>query len=92
MITMPFVVLQFISGVFIPFTELPGWLIDIASLFPLKWMCQGFRSVFLGDAGAVLEITGSYELTRVALVLAAWAVGGLILCLTTFRWKRRGEG
>ncbi|SDQ94717.1 ABC transporter permease [Thermostaphylospora chromogena] len=91
-ITMPFVVLQFISGVFIPFTELPGWLIDIASLFPLKWMCQGFRSVFLGDAGAVLEITGSYELTRVALVLAAWAVGGLILCLTTFRWKRRGEG
>lgn len=91
-ITMPFVVLQFISGVFIPFTELPGWLIDIASLFPLKWMCQGFRAVFLGDAGAALEVTGSYELARVALVLVAWVVGGLVLCLTAFRWRRRDEG
>ncbi|WP_182908414.1 ABC transporter permease [Microbispora sp. H13382] len=91
-VTMPFVVLQFISGVFIPFTQMPGWLIDIASVFPLKWMCQGFRSVFLGDAGAALELTGSYELGRVALVLAAWLVGGLILCATTFRWKGRRDG
>ncbi len=91
-ISMPFVVLQFISGVFIPSTELPGWLLNIASFFPLKWMCQGFRSVFLGDAGAALEVTKSYELDRVALVLAAWAVGGLVLCLTTFRWKSRRDG
>jgi ABC-2 type transport system permease protein len=91
-ISMPFVVLQFISGVFIPFTEMPPWLINIASVFPLKWMCQGFRSVFLGDAGAALELTKSYELGRVALVLTAWLVGGLILCLTTFRWKSRRDG
>ncbi|WP_248964352.1 ABC transporter permease [Sphaerisporangium perillae] len=91
-ISMPFVVLQFISGVFIPFSELPEWLIRISSLFPLKWMCQGFRSVFLGDAGAALELTKSYELDRVALILAAWAVGGLVLCLTTFRWKSRRDG
>ncbi|GAA3835851.1 ABC transporter permease [Sphaerisporangium flaviroseum] len=91
-ISMPFVVLQFISGVFIPVTELPEWLINISSLFPLKWMCQGFRSVFLGDAGAAFELTGSYELDRVALVLAAWVAGGLVLCLTTFRWKSRRDG
>ncbi|WP_214106515.1 ABC transporter permease [Acrocarpospora catenulata] len=91
-ITMPFVVLQFISGVFIPFTELPDWLINISSFFPLKWMCQGLRSVFLGDAGAALELTGSYELGKVALVLTAWVVGGLVLCLTTFRWKGRRDG
>ncbi|MFC6082228.1 ABC transporter permease [Sphaerisporangium aureirubrum] len=91
-ISLPFVVLQFISGVFIPFTEMPEWLMRIASFFPLKWMCQGFRSVFLGDAGAALEMTGSYELDRVALVLAAWVAGGLILCLTTFRWKSRRDG
>lgn len=91
-ITMPFVMLQFISGVYIPFTQLPGWLIDIASVFPLKWMCQGFRSVFLGDAGVGLELTGSYELGRIALILAAWAVGGLLLCLLTFRWKSRRDG
>ncbi|WP_433500104.1 ABC transporter permease [Sphaerimonospora sp. CA-214678] len=91
-ISMPFVVLQFISGVFIPFTELPTWLINVSSIFPLKWMCQGFRSVFLGDAGAALELTKSYELDRVALVLAAWLIGGLALCLTTFRWKGRRDG
>lgn len=92
-VTLPFLVLQFISGVYIvPYTQLPGWLIDFASIFPLRWMCQGFRSVFLGDAGAVLEPSGSYDLDRVALVLAAWVVGGLVLCLLTFRWKSRREG
>jgi ABC-2 type transport system permease protein len=91
-ISMPFVVLQFISGVFIPFTEMPQWLMNIASVFPLKWMCQGFRSVFLGDGGAALEAAKSYELDRVALVLAAWLIGGVVLCLTTFRWKGRRDG
>ncbi|GLX07863.1 ABC transporter permease [Microbispora sp. H10830] len=91
-ITMPFVVLQFISGVFIPLSQLPDTLARIASFFPLKWMCQGFRSVFLGDAGATLELAKSYELGRVALVLGAWLVGGLVLCLTTFRWKGRRDG
>ena len=91
-IAMPFVVLQFISGVFIPIGQLPSWLVNIASIFPLKWMCQGFRSVFLGDAGATLEVAKSYELDRIALILGAWAVGGLLLCLMTFRWKSRRDG
>ncbi|GGM85541.1 transport permease protein [Thermopolyspora flexuosa] len=91
-VTLPFVALQFVSGVFIPFAELPQWVTHLASLFPLRWMCQGFRSVFLGDAGAALELTGSYELDRVALILAAWTVGGLLLCLKTFRWTSRREG
>src|SRR5262249_55240438 len=83
------IVLQFISGVFFVFTELPPWMRQIASLFPLKWMCQGMRSVFLPDAYATYEPAGSWELGRVALVLAAWCVGGLILCVTTFRWTSR---
>jgi len=40
-------VLQFISGVFFVFNELPSWMQHIAAIFPLKWMCQGLRSVFL---------------------------------------------
>ncbi|GLW05092.1 transport permease protein [Microtetraspora sp. NBRC 13810] len=91
-ITLPFVVLQFVSGVFIPASQLPPWLSDIAAIFPLKWMCQGFRSVFLGDAWVAQEAVGSYELGRVALVLLAWVVGGLVLCLMTFRWKSRRDG
>ena len=39
--------LQFISGVFFQFSEIPTWMQTFASLFPLKWMAQGLRSVFL---------------------------------------------
>ena len=85
-------VLQFISGVFFVFTELPPWMQQAASLFPLKWMCQGMRAVFLPDGFASQEAAGSWELGLVALVLAAWCVGGLILCLTTFRWTTKRDG
>ncbi|MER7440559.1 ABC transporter permease [Micromonospora avicenniae] len=85
-------VLQFISGVFFVFTELPGWMQQVAALFPLKWMCQGLRSVFLPDDFGAQEAGGSFELGRVALVLGAWCVIGLVLCLTTFRWTSRRDG
>jgi ABC-2 type transport system permease protein len=45
--------------------------------------------VFLPDSFAAQEVAGSWELDRVAMVLAAWCVGGLILCILTFRWTRR---
>jgi ABC-2 type transport system permease protein len=85
-------VLQFISGVFFVFTQLPVWMQQVAALFPLKWMCQGLRAVFLPESAQVLEQAGSWELGRVALVLGAWCVGGLALCLLTFRWKNRRDG
>ena len=85
-------VLQFISGVFFLFSSLPAWMQTIASIFPLKWMGQGLRSVFLPEALAASEPAGSWELGRVALVLAAWCVGGLLLCVWTFRWQDRSAG
>ncbi|MBM0229297.1 MULTISPECIES: ABC transporter permease [Micromonospora] len=85
-------VLQFISGVFFVFTSLPAWMQQVAALFPLKWMCQGLRAVFLPDSFGAQEPAGSFELGRVALVLAAWCVIGLLLCLTTFRWTTRRDG
>jgi ABC-2 type transport system permease protein len=85
-------VLEFISGVFFRFDQLPHWMQAIASVFPLKWMAQGLRSVFLPDALAAQEPAGSWELGRVALVLGAWCVVGLLLCVRTFRWQDRGDG
>lgn len=85
-------VLQFISGVFFQFSEIPTWMQTVASVFPLKWMAQGLRSVFLPDALAADEPAGSWELGRVALVLAVWCVVGLLLCVKTFRWQDRGTG
>jgi len=83
-------VLEFISGVFLPFNQVPTWLQTSASLFPLKWMAQGMRSVFLPDALAAREPAGSWELGRVALVLGIWCVVGLVLCVRTFTWQDRG--
>ncbi|TYB34123.1 ABC transporter permease [Micromonospora sp. AP08] len=85
-------VLQFISGVFFVFTSLPSWMQQVAALFPLKWMCQGLRSVFLPDSFGAQEPAGSFELGRVALVLGLWCVIGLVLCLTTFRWTTKRDG
>ncbi|MCG7207907.1 ABC transporter permease [Streptomyces arenae] len=91
-VVLPFLVLQFISGVYISIDTIPGWMLDIGALFPLKWLCQGLRGVFLPDSAKVLEQAGSWEFGRVALVLAAWCVGGLVLCLLTFRWTNRRDG
>lgn len=85
-------VLQFTSGVFFVFTELPGWMQSIAAVFPLKWMTQGMRSAFLPDEAKLLEPAQSWELGTVALVLGAWVVVGLVLCLLTFRWRDRADG
>ncbi len=85
-------VLQFTSGVFFVFAQLPTWMQTFASFFPLKWLTQAMRSVFLPDAAQALEVAGSWELARCAAVLAAWCVGGLVLSLLFFRWNRRGEG
>lgn len=88
-ITLPFTVLQFISGVYVPFSVVPGWMRTVASFFPLKWMAQGMRSVFLPEQAAALEPAGSWEHGRTALVLLAWTAAGLILCVKTFRWQSR---
>ncbi|MFD4608726.1 ABC transporter permease [Streptomyces sp. NPDC058451] len=91
-VVLPFLVLQFISGVYILVDALPGWMLNVGALFPLKWLCQGLRGVFLPDSARVLEQAGSWEFGRTALVLAAWCAGGLVLCLLTFRWKDRRAG
>ena len=84
-------VLQFISGVFFVFTQLPSWLQTIAEVFPLKWLAQGMRSVFLPETYAELESHGSWQHGTIAIMLAVWLVVGLVLALTTFRWQRAGD-
>jgi len=84
-------VLQFTSGVFFQYDELPSWMQQMAALFPLKWLCQGMRSVFLPDSFQRQELAGSWELGRVALVLVAWTALALVLAMRGFRWQRRDE-
>ena len=85
-------VLQFTSGVFFVFTDLPEWMQNFAAVFPLKWLTQGMRAAFLPDSFAAQEAAGSFELHKVALVLGAWTIVGMILCLLVFRWRDRADG
>ncbi len=85
----PAVSLQFVSGTYVPLMALPTWMLIIGSVFPVKWMAQGFRSVLLPAEMVVIEPAGSWEHGRIFLVLAAWSIGGLIACLYVFRWSDR---
>jgi ABC-2 type transport system permease protein len=86
-ITPPFLVLQFISGVFYPFSQLPPWMQTIASFFPLKWMTQGFRYAFLPDSFKIVESGHEWNLPGIAIALIAWTVVGSVLTAMTFQWR-----
>ncbi|MCC2309608.1 ABC transporter permease [Cellulomonas chengniuliangii] len=85
-------VLQFISGVFFVFNDLPAWMQQVASVFPLKWMAQGMRSVFLPAEAESFEVAGSWQHGATVAVLLAWLVVGLLVGVRTFRWRRRDDG
>jgi ABC-2 type transport system permease protein len=80
-------ILQFISGVYFVFADFPKPLQYAGAFFPLKWIAQGYRSVFLPQGYARYEPGGGWEHGRTALILAAWAVVGLLVALRTFRWR-----
>jgi ABC-2 type transport system permease protein len=86
------IALPFVSGVYFVYSQIPTWMQDIGALFPLKWLAQGMRSVFLPAGFVSHEVGGSWQLPQTALVLAAWTVIGLVLCLRTFRWQRSDGG
>lgn len=91
LVTPVVLVLQFTSGVFFVFSDLPQWMQSFASLFPLKWLTQAMRSVFLPDSAAAMEVSGSWELGMTAIVLVIWIILGALLATFFFRWTPRGQ-
>jgi ABC-2 type transport system permease protein len=80
-VTLP---LYFISGVFVPSTELPNWLLDIAAVFPVRHIATALLAVY--NPGS----TGwGFEGTDLA-VIAGWGVFGLIVAVRRFSWLPRG--
>ena len=64
-------------------------MLAVGSIFPVNWMAQGFRSVLLPPQMVIFEPAGTWEHWRTFLMLAAWSIGGLIACLSVFRWSDR---
>ena len=82
------IILQFFSGVFFVFTSLPTWMQQFAAIFPLKWLTQGMRSVFLPADFATQEVAKNWEIGKTALVLVIWLVLGLIFAVKKFKWSQ----
>jgi ABC-2 type transport system permease protein len=82
------IILQFFSGVFFIFTQLPSWMQYVAAIFPLKWLTQGMRSVFLPDTFATHEVAKSWETGRTFIILFAWLIAGGLIAARTFKWDR----
>ena len=82
------IILQFFSGVFIIFTQLPTWMQQVAAIFPLKWLTQGLRSVFLPDSFATQEVAKSWENSRTFAILIIWLIIGIYFSVRKFKWDR----
>jgi ABC-2 type transport system permease protein len=76
--------LYFLSGVFIPETEIPDGVLEVADLFPIRHFFEAFLAAF--DPATVG--TG-FEWGNLA-VVAAWGLAGLAIAARTFRWEPRG--
>ena len=71
--------------------DLPWYLQRFAEFFPLKWLAQGMRSVFLPDSFEAAEVRGSWEHPAGAIVMAIWLIVGLVVAMRTFRWMRHDD-
>ena len=85
----PGLILQFISGVYIPFDEVPGWLQTVAAVFPLRWATLGLRRALLPDTFAMAEPGGTWATPTMTLALGAWLLGSAVLATVFFRWRVR---
>lgn len=77
--------LYFVSGVFIPETEIPDGVLHVADLFPIRHFFEAFLAAYdPATTGAGFE-WGSLA------VVAGWGLAGLAIAIRTFRWSpRRG--
>ena len=72
--------LYFLSGVFIPQSEIPAGVLDFSNIFPIRHFFESFLT------GYDPTTTGAgFEWGNLA-ILALWGVAGLLLALRFFRW------
>ena len=76
--------LYFLSGVFIPQSEIPDGVLDFSAIFPIRHFFECFLTAYdpvTGGAGFEWGHLG---------ILALWGLAGLLLALRFFRWTPTG--
>ncbi len=77
--------LYFLSGVFIPETEIPDGVLHVADVFPIRHLFEAFFACYDPSTTGV-----GIEFGHLA-VVAAWGIAGLIFALRRFRWSPRAD-
>lgn len=72
--------LYFISGVFVPVSQLPHWLVRVAAAFPVRHLAAALLAAYNPHTAG-----SGFSLADLA-VVAAWGAGGLLVALRRFRW------
>ena len=80
------IILQFVSGGYFVFSQLPTGLQWVGSVFPLRWLTLGMRSVFLPESYRYAEPGHSWQHPTTAIVLGLWCAAGLLVARRTFTW------
>lgn len=73
--------LLFISDVFIPQSQGPEWLTNVANVFPIIHFSRALQTPF-----NPFETGSGFEPGHLA-VMAAWMVVGIVVAVMTFRWE-----
>lgn len=71
--------LVWLSGLIQPLSTMAGWVQIVGQFSPLYWLGLALRGALLPDEFAVIELGGEWRLGLAFLVLAAWALVGLLL-------------
>jgi len=72
--------LYFISGVFVPESQIPKFLRDVATIFPIRHLAQALR-------GTITQTRGTGIAATELLIIAAWGLAALLVAARTFRWS-----
>jgi ABC-2 type transport system permease protein len=77
--------LYFISGVFVPASQIPAWLIHIADVFPVRHLAHALLTAFnphtVGAGFAWSDL----------LILAIWGAAGLAIAVWRFGWQPKNR-
>ena len=81
----PIIILQFVSGLFLPLSQLPAWMVHGFSILPVRWSAELMREAFLPASAAAVEPTGTWETGKGLAVVTAWLVGGVVAAVVITR-------
>lgn len=79
------IIVQFVSGLVLPLSQLPTWMVDIFSVLPFRWSAGLMREAFLPAGFAEMEPTGTWETGKALAVITVWLVVGVVAAVVVAR-------